>query len=208
MRDIFPPGGEMSHVYAVGEVMLGKKGYYGYIRKGRVVLGLVTACLLALVLGVYFGAQWYFKTNKNIFTLLAALTCIGVGKFAVDFVMFMRAGHCSEAAREIIDPHVGKLTGAYDLFMTSYNKNFAISHAVCAARSVCALTEDSNCDVKAGEMHIRTMLENDGFKGYTVKIFRNPDKYIERLDELNLLEDGKEKKSTRGVMDLLESISL
>ena len=52
------------------------------------------------------------------------------------------------------------------------------------------------------------MMENDGFKGYTVKIFRNPDKYIERLDELNRIEDGKEKKSTRGVMDLLESISL
>ena len=120
----------------------------------------------------------------------------------------MRAGYCSESAREIIAPHVGKLTEGYDLFMTSYDKNFALSHAVCAAKSVCAYTEDSKCDVKAGEMHIRTMLENDGFKGYTVKIFRNPDKYIERLDELNQIEGGKEKKSTKAVMDLLESISL
>ena len=176
--------------------------------RGRILLAIITAGLLAFVLGVYFGAQWYFGTNKNIFTILAALTCIGVGKFAVDLIMFMRAGHCSEAAREIIDPHVGKLTGGYDLFMTSYDKNFPLSHAVCAAKSVCAFTEDEKCDVKAGEMHIRTMLENDGYKGYTVKIFRNPDKYIERLDELNMIEDGKEKKSTRGVMDLLESISL
>lgn len=188
--------------------MFGKKGTYGYIKRGRFLLALITFGLLALVLGVYFGAQWYFKTNKNIFTVFAALTCIGVGKFAVDLVMFMRAGHCSEAAREIIAPHIGKLTGGYDLFMTSYNKNFSISHAVCAAKCVCALTEDKNCDVKAGEMHIRAMLENDGYKGYTVKIFRNPDKYIERLDELNLIEDGREKKSARGVMDTLESISL
>ena len=188
--------------------MFGKKGTYGYIKRGRVRLAFITAGLLALVLLVYFGAQWYFKTNKNIFTILAALTCIGVGKFAVDLIMFMRAGCCSEAAREIIDPHVGKLTGGYDLFMTSYDKNFSLSHAVCAAKCVCALTEDDKCDVKAGEMHIRTMLENDGYKGYTVKIFRNPDKYIERHDELNSVEDGKEKKRTRGVMDVLESISL
>ncbi len=195
-------------LFIFGVIMFGKKGTYGYIKRARVILAVITIVLLAAVLIIYFGARWYFGTNKNAFTILAALSCIGVGKFAVDLIMFLRAGCCSAAAKEIIDPHVGKLTGAYDLFMTSYDKSFPISHAVCAAKSVCALTEDPKCDVKAGEMHIRTMLENDGFKGYTVKIFRNPDKYIERLDELNRIEDGKEKKSTRGVMDLLESISL
>ena len=57
-------------------------------------------------------------------------------------------------------------------------------------------------------MHIRTMLENDGHKGYTVKIFRNLDDYTRRLDELNMLEDSKERKSIQGVINLLESISL
>ncbi len=188
--------------------MIGKKGTYGYIKRGRVRLGLITALLLAAVLGMYFGARWYFGTNKNIFTILAALCCIGVGKFAVDFVMFMRAGGCSEKARDIIELHAGRLEGAYDLFMTSYDKNFSISHAVCAGKSVCAFTEDARIDVKAGEMHIRTMLENDGFKGYTVKIFRNLDNYTGRLDDLNRLQDNREKKSVIGVMNLLKSISL
>ena len=92
--------------------------------------------------------------------------------------------------------------------MPSLYKNIAISPAVCASRTVCALTEDSECDVKAGEMHIRTMLENDGYKGYTVKIFRNLDKYTERLDELNRTIDGKENKTIQDVMNLLKSISL
>ena len=188
--------------------MIGKKGTYGYIKRGRRILGVLTFVLLAAVFALYFGARWYFKTNQNIFTIIAALSCIGVGKFAVDFVMFMRAGYCSESAEKSISLHIGRLTGAYDLFMTSLNKNFAISHVVCASKTVCALTEDSKCDVKAGEMHIRTMLENDGFKGYTVKIFRNLDKYPERLDELNRSADSKESKSIQGVMNLLESISL
>ena len=92
--------------------------------------------------------------------------------------------------------------------MTTYDKNFSISHVVCAGKSVCALTEDMKCDTKAGELHIRTMLENDGFKGYTVKILRNLDNYLERLDELNLIYDAKDQKGINGVMDLLESISL
>ncbi|MDO5703318.1 MAG: hypothetical protein Q4G47_08200 [Lachnospiraceae bacterium] len=188
--------------------MIGKKGYYGYIKRGRRIFGAVTFCLLAAVLVMYFGARWYFKTNKNVFTILAALSCIGVGKFAVDFIMFCRARGCSESAREAVELHIGKLAGAYDLYMTSYDKNFAISHAVCAGRSVCALTEDEKCDIRSGEMHLRTMLENDGFKGYTVKIFRNLDNYTERLDDLNRLEENKERKSIQSVMDLLKSISL
>jgi len=163
---------------------------------------------LAAVLGMYFGAQWYFKTNKNVFTIIAALCCIGVGKCAVDLVMFCRAGSCSASARESITLHLGRLTGRYDLFMTTYDKNFSISHVVCAGKCVCALTEDMKCDTKAGELHIRTMLENDGFKGYTVKIFRNLDKYLDRLDELNQIYDAKDQKGINGVMDLLESISL
>jgi hypothetical protein len=188
--------------------MIGRKGTYGYIKRGRILFGAVTFWLLAAVLAMYFGAQWYFKTNKNVFTILAALSCIGVGKFAVDFIMFCRAGGCSESAREAIELHKGKLPGAYDLFMTSYDRNFEISHAVCAGKSVCALTEDEKCDTRSGEMHIRTMLENDGFKGYTVKIFKNLDNYTERLDDLNRLDDSKEKKSVEGVMNLLKSISL
>ena len=42
----------------------------------------------------------------------------------------------------------------------------------------------------------------------TVKIFRNQDNYTQRLDDLNRLEDSKERKSVQGVMDLLKSISL
>ena len=131
--------------------MIGKKGTYGYIKRGRIIYAAVTFGLLAAVLGMYFGALRYFGTNKNVFTILAALSCIGVGKFAVDLVMFCRAKCCSESARDAIELHIGELAGAYDLFMTSYDKNFAISHAVCAGRSVCALTEDTGCDVKSGE---------------------------------------------------------
>ena len=147
-------------------------------------------------------------TQKNVFSIIAALGCLPTGWSAVNMIMFLKAKGCSEDDHREIEAHRGGLLINYDHVITSYDKNFAISHAVCAGRSVCALTEDPECDIKSGELHIRTMLENDGFKGYTVKIFKNQDNYTQRLDDLNRLEDSKERKSIQGVLDLLKSISL
>ena len=169
---------------------------------------LVTALTLAVTLTIYFTARWYFGTNRNMFTILAALCCVGVGKAATDMAMFYRAGCCSEAARDNIEMHLGRLQGLYDLFLTSYNKNFQISHIAVAGREVCALTETKDCDIRAAEQHIRAMMEQDGFRGYRIRIFRNLDQYLDSLDELGNIEDEKERKSNSGVLDLLLSISL
>ena len=46
----------MSCFVVNGAIMIGKKGYYGYIKRGRKVFAFVTFGLLAAVLGMYFGA--------------------------------------------------------------------------------------------------------------------------------------------------------
>lgn len=188
--------------------MIGKKGTYGYLRTRRHFMIFLTIALLAVVFAMYFGARAYFGTNKNVFTILAALCCIGVGKSAVDMIMFLRAKGCSENAHRAIEMHIGKLAGSYDIYLTSYEKNFPLSHVTTAGKSVCALTESSKCDTRAGELHIRTMMENGGFHGYTVKIFRSLDKYLERLDEMNRLDEHRERRSIEEVMRLFHSISL
>ena len=168
----------------------------------------ITILSLAATLAIYFTARWYFGTNRNIFTILAALCCIGVGKAFTDMVMFFRAGCCSDGARENISMHIGKLHGLYDLFLTSQDKNFQISHVVVAGQSVCGLSETRSCDVNAAQQHILTMMELDGFKGYEVRIFKSLDQYLDCLDALNSVQDQKEHRSNKGIIDLLQSISL
>ncbi len=186
-----------------------KKGHYGYLQARRTKMAVFTFGLLAVVLITYFGALAYFKTNQNWFTIIAALICLPTAKFAVDLIMLFRAKGCSQKAAREIKSHVGDLPGAYDMYMTSYSKNFAISHAVVGAGCVACLTEDPACDTAEGEKHIRKMIQGNGFHGYTVKIFSSLDHYLVRLDQLNdlLVDDEKQAKAPE-ILELLGQISL
>ena len=120
----------------------------------------------------------------------------------------LRAGCCTKSAMENIELHLGKLPGLYDLYLTTYNKDFQISHIVVSGLQVCGFTQTKNCDVRAAEQHIQTMLEHDGYVGYTVHIYKSLDQYLDCLDALEQIRDPKEHKSSKGVTDLLLSISL
>ncbi len=184
-----------------------KKGEFGYIKSRRKLSIAVSILMLAMVLVIYFVARWYFGTNKNLFTILAALGCLPLGKCVVNMIMFHRAKPCSEQVRSRINQHIGDLPGAWDLYMTSYSKNFQLSHITKAGKNVCAFTETAACDGRAGEEHIKKMMENNGFHDYTVKIFFSLDKYLERLDQLNALAEGK-TGSSEALFNLFRSISL
>ncbi len=183
------------------------KGSLGYIDSRQKMWTAITLLSLAAVLCMYFGALYYFKTNQNVFTILAAVSCLFVGKSFVDMVMFYRAKGCSVKAGELIKMHLGKLQGAFDLYLTTYDVNYQLSHVVVSGKCVCAFTQSPKIDVKSGEKHIREMMENNGHKGYTVKIFQSLDQYLDRLDELNAAYT-KSDKNVQEVISLLLSISL
>ncbi len=184
-----------------------KKGEFGYIQSRRKVSIALSALMLAMVLVIYFVARWYFGTNKNLFTILAALGCLPLGKCVVSMIMFHKAKPCSAQVRSMINQHIGDLSGVWDLYMTSYSKNFQLSHITRAGKTVCAFTETAGCDTRAGEEHIKKMMENNGYHGYTVKIFLNLDKYLERLDQMNALAEGT-NGSDDALFNLFKAISI
>ena len=165
-----------------------KKGEYGYIAGSRIVWSALTLLMLAAVFAMYFVPKAYYGTNRNLFTILAALMCLPAGKMAVRVIMLFRAATCGGQTRHRIEETLAAMdtppAAAYELYMTSYEKNFALSHAAASDSCVIALTEDAACDTAAGEAHIRAMLENSGLHGYTVKIFRDPGQYTTRLSRL------------------------
>lgn len=156
-------------------------------------------------LGIYSTGS-----NKNLLTIVAVLGLLPACKSAVNAIMFFRAEGCSQTAFEKISgicAYDTDLTGFYDMYFTSYKKNFPISHMVLKGNVICAYTESGKCDCKAGEKHLEQMLLQDGYKHMTVKIFDNLDKYTDRLGQLSRLET-EENKNRQGMIRMFYSISL
>ncbi len=183
------------------------KGDFTYHRRETLRAGILAAAMLVLSVSVYFAALWYFKTNQNLFTIMAVLFVLPAAKVLVRWIMLLRAGECSEELAEEIRQHTGKLENAYNLYFTSEKENFNIRHLAVADRSIAAYTEDPRCDTAAGERHLRRMLTGNGIHGYRIKIFTDRKAYLTRLDQLQALE-GTEGADHERMWALLDQISL
>ncbi len=165
-----------------------KKGDAGYHRMQTLQTGIAAGAMLAAALIMYFTALAYFKTNQNLFTIMAVLIILPAARIFVKLVMLLRAGECSADLAEEIGQHVGKLQNAYDMYFTSEKKNFNICHMAVGGKSVAAYTQDPKCDTAAGERHLQKMMRENGIHGYQVKIFTGLGAYLTRLDQLQELE--------------------
>lgn len=183
------------------------KGSYGYIEYQKKVSVIRTILFFALSLSIYGLGIYSTGSNKNLLTVVAVLGLLPSCKSAVNVVMFLRASGCSEKAKEKIAYYDDKLTGFYDMYFTSYQKNFPISHMVLKGNMICAYTENEKCDISAGEAHLEHLLKQDGYKNMTIKIFNSLDKYIDRLGQLSEL-DIEESKNRNDMIQMFYSVSL
>ena len=184
-----------------------KKGEFGYIsfqRKWTVIRTILFFAICALVFAVGYITT---GSRKNLLTIVSILGCLPACKSFVNVCMFYRAKGCSQKAYEAISPIAKELYGLYDLYMTSYNSSYAISHLVISGSSIVALSEDSDCVTGDAEKHIQEHLKQDGVKNMTVKVFDNLGKYTDRLTQIDKLE-VKPLANQDSIMEMLISISL
>ena len=184
-----------------------QKGSYGYIEYQKKYSIIRTAFFFALSSAIYVIGYCTAGTSRNLLTVVAVLGCLPSCKSAVNAVMFLRAIGCSQDAHEKISAYDGKLTGFYDMYFTSYQVNFPVSHMVLKGSVICAYAESEKCDCNAAGKHIEQMLKQDGYKNMTVKIFDNLTKYIDRLSQLEKL-DVDEAKDRDDMIRMFYSITL
>lgn len=184
-----------------------KKGSFGYIGNRKIMTGLRTFLFFAVSAGLYAMGYVTTGSSKNLLTIVAVLGCLPACKSAVNFILFVRAKGCSGQLHQKVEIYDGKLTTFYDMYFTSYQKNYPISHMTLKGNVLCGVTEDERCDCNAAEKHLEQMLVQEGVKGMTVKIFSKADKYIDRLGQLMALETDDNKKKEE-IVNLLYSISI
>lgn len=161
------------------------KGNYGYIRKKRKIVILRTILFFAVSLALFAAGVLTTHTRKNLLTIVAVLGCLPSCKSLVNMIIFIRAGGCSDSAYQMIKKAEGRLIGMYDMYFTSYQKNFALSHMIVEDHIILGFTEDSKCDISGCREHLDTMLKQAGFKDMTITVTNDLSKYCEQLAKLN-----------------------
>jgi hypothetical protein len=183
------------------------KGSYGYMENRKLMTTLRTLLYFVLCIGLYLLGYVTTGSNKNLLTIVAILGTLPACKSAVNMIIFLRTKGCSAGLQEQVCPYDTVLTTFYDLYFTTYQTNFAVSHMALKGNVLCGVTENPKCDVKGAEEHLEHMMAQEGIKNVTVKIFSDAGKYIDRLGQLTKLELEEGKKQD-DVVNLLYSISL
>lgn len=183
------------------------KGSFGYIQNRKRFTAVRTVLYFALSISLYVAGYVTTGSNKNLLTIVAVLGCLPSCKSAVNFIIFLRAKGCSQELRDVVKKFDTELTSFYDLYFTSYQKNYQVSHMVLRGNVLCGITESEKCDVNEAQKHLEQMLLQEGIKNMTVKIFSDRRKYIDRLSQLTELET-EENKNRDEIVNLLYSISL
>lgn len=160
------------------------KGQYGYIKKRRKTVLLLTVSMFLLSLAVYLTGYFSTGSNQNLLTIVAVLGCLPACKSMVNFIMYLRAKGCSFEVYNRVSATSASLPELYDLFFTSYDKNYQVSHLVLADHLICGITEDVKLDEKAGEKHLETQLAQGGCKHVTVKLYKDLNSYCTAIETL------------------------
>ncbi len=184
-----------------------KKGCYGYIRSHRAVAALRTLLFFALSIGLYLIGYETTGTNRNLLTIVAVLGCLPACKSAVNLILFLRASGCSEALQGEVKVFDGAFAVFYDMYFTSYQKNFALSHMALKGGVLYGITENAKCDPGEAQKHLEQMIQQEGIKNVTVKIVSDRKDYIDRLSRLKetVMEEHRDRD---GLISLLYSISI
>lgn len=166
------------------------KGTYEYASYKKKIDIIITLFLFALALGLYVIGRVTTGSNRNLLTIVAVLGLLPACKMVVDVIMCFRVKCCDTELKNIIDSKLGKLCGMYNMYFTSYEKNFAIDHLVIVGNSVIGYSSSGKFNEKDFTTHLNDLLRKEGIKDVMIKIFNDKDKYIKRLDELNELENS------------------
>lgn len=183
------------------------KGQYGYLEYKRKLEICKTFFYFLLPLSIFFTGWYTTGTKKNLFTVIAILGLLPASKNAVSLIMYLRGKGCSKEIHDLIHPHMGQLVSLYDLIFTTYDKIYPINNLVLKGHSLCGFTDCDKLVEKNIEKYLMDSLLQNGHKNYTVKIFKDIKKYMERLDQLTVSE-VEENMNTTSVTDLLMALSL
>ena len=180
------------------------KGDFEYLRKKRINTAMITAFMYAVSLGIILIGYLTTGSKKNLLTIVGVLGLLPASKSMVSLIMLMKAKGAQSALYDAISKCDENLVSMYDMYFTSYKKNFAVCHMTVNDGVIIGYSDDRNFDPKECCEHIKQMLNTAGITDITVSMSVDMDVYINMVSNLN----KKAAENTNKERDDLVRISL
>lgn len=167
--------------------MFGKiiKGDRDYLKKKRNRVIITTIIFFAISIAIFAVGYITTGTKRNLLTVVAILGCLPSCKSAVSMIMYIKAKGCSLSKADMIAGISGDFIGMYDMYFTSYDKNFAISHMIVNKKVLICFYEDQKFNKDAFKEHIETMMKRAGHSNIVVSVTNDIEKYCHMLSDLD-----------------------
>jgi len=182
------------------------KGTRAYIDSQKKYEIIRTVLYFAISLSLFLAGYITTKTKVNLLTVVAVLGCLPACKSVVGMIMFLKFKSLTKASAERIETHSEGLVTLHDMVFTTYDKNYVIGHITIRGNTVACYSEQAKLDEAACIKHLNDTLSLDGLSGITFKVFKDLDKYMQRMDQMKNLEENETQSNA--VKDTLLSIAL
>jgi len=185
-----------------------KKGQFGYIKYKRMLHLIIAIIVYAMAISLYFAGIKATGDNKNLLTIVAIVGCLPASQSFVTAILGFRAKCCDKNLyKEIENRLEDNMVSIYDLYFTTYDKNYPVSHIVMKNNCLCGIMEQSKNSANDLEKYLEETFTRNSIKGVSVKIFEKSmmEKYLNRITELKKLEYEKsvmEEDVTRLLSDI------
>ena len=160
------------------------KGEWGYTDAHKRSQILKTFLFFLIPISIFVLGYVTTGTKRNYFTILAIVGCLPACNVLVNVLMFLNLFSMPKGLYEEIEAHGGKLTRAYELVLTTYEKNYPVHSLVISGNEIAGYTTMKNTDLKPLQEHIVKMLRENGISGIHVHIFPDLKTYLDRVDAL------------------------
>ncbi len=181
------------------------KGEIGYLIYQRNVVVIQTIILYAAALLVFFTGYFWTDTKANIFSIIAVLMLLPASRSTVSMIMYMKVPSYNKEITNQLAQKEGTVQLLHQMYLTSYQKNYPITCFAVHGNHLIGYTEFAKCDVNECEKHIEGILKQNAVKNVTIKIFRELNKFEERVSQLEKMESHKQDAD---IVLLLKDISL
>lgn len=184
------------------KINLPQKGEPDYLFRQKKLSTIKTLISYAVAVAIFIIGYLLTKTRENVFSVIAVLALLPASRNTVSMIMFLKTPAYNADIYNKILKNAGNVPVIYHLYLTSYQKNYAMTCMTARGGNLIGFSEFDKCDVNSCKEHIEGILTQNGIKNINVKIFGKNDykMFEERLKQLQAQEAGKHDEELLSLM--------